>query len=133
MLLIRTYANQGELTLALEWSNCALLADKLYPKLHYLQAELFFAQGNILQSIASIKRTLFIDPNFILAHLMLGILEKQQGNTKSALRSFKIALELIDHHLPNDPLPDTEEMTSEYFKDIITTNLNKLDQCNLKI
>lgn len=126
ILLIHSYANQGDLIPALEWSERALLADKLHPLLHYLHATLLQAQGNILEAIKSIKRALFIDSNFIMAYLLLGILEKQQGNTIDALRNFKTASDLLDQHSPGDLIPGAEEFTPEYLKDMIASNLNIL-------
>lgn len=126
ILLIRTYANQGDLNLAVEWSEKLLQADELNPTHHYLHAILLQDQGKISEAIKSIKKVLFIDPNFMMAYLVLGILEKQQGNKPAALRNFKVALELLNNHLPEDILLHAEEFTTEYLKDIISNNIESL-------
>lgn len=126
ILLILSYANQGDLFPALEWSERALQADKLHPMLHYLHATLLQAQGNLSESMKSVKRALFIDSNFIMAYLLLGILEKQQDNNREALRHFKTASELLDNHSPGIPIPGAEEFTVEYLKNMTATNLKNL-------
>lgn len=125
-LLIRTYANQGNLLSALEWVEIALKADDLDPLLHYLHATLLQDQGNIEEAIKSVKRALFIESNFMMAYLMLGILEKQQGNKKAATRNFKTASQLIDNHLPAEILLNTDEFSTDYLKDLISNNLKSL-------
>lgn len=126
ILLIRAYANQGDLLSALAWSERAIEAENLNPILHYLQATLLQDQGNILEAIKSVKRALFIDSNFMMAYLMLGILEKQQGNKKAALRNLKIALDLIDNHFLQDILSNPEGFSKDYLKDLISNNLKNL-------
>jgi len=125
-LLIHTYANQGNLPLALEWLETALHADKFDPKLHYLHAALLHDQGNIADAIKSVKKALFIDSNFTMAYLLLGILEKENGNKKAAHHCFQIASNLIDNHLPDDSLINAEEFTVEHLKDLISSNLKNL-------
>lgn len=125
-LLIRTYANQGDLPQALEWSERALEADDLNARLHYLHAALLQDQGKVLEAIKSVKRALFIDSNFMMAYLMLGILEKHQGNNKAAKRSFNTALDLIGTPLSEDFFQIDEEYTAEYLKDLISNNLKNL-------
>jgi len=125
-LLIRTYANQGNLNSALEWIEKALLADSLDPSLHYLHATLLQEQGNISEAIKSVKRALFIDSNFIMAYILLGILEKDQGNSKAALRNFKTASDLIDKHSPEENISNGEGFNIEYLKDLILNNIKNL-------
>lgn len=122
-LLIRSHANQGNLFEALKWSKRGLQADELNPAFHYLHATLLHDQGNNLDAIKFVKNALFIDPNFIMAYLMLGILEKQQGNNKAAKRCFRVALDLIDDCRSEDILLMGEDFTIEYLKDLLSNYL----------
>jgi chemotaxis protein methyltransferase CheR len=126
ILLIRTYANQGNLEAALEWSERSLKIDKLNPSLHYLHALLLQAQGNIPGAIKAIKKALFIDSQFLMAYLILAILEREQGNKKAARHNFKIALELLDKSPPEEILPYDEDLTTEYLKELISNHLREL-------
>lgn len=119
-LLIKTYANQGNLKEALFLLEKAMSIEKLDPLLHHLHANLLQAQGNIPEAIRSLKRSLFLDSNSIIAYFNLAVLEKQGGNVKSAMRNFTTALELIDHLPPEcEMVPETEDVTKKYLKDLI--------------
>lgn len=120
ILLIQIYANQGDLIHASEWTEIALKADKLNPILYYLQATIFNFLDDTPNCMKSLKKALFLDPNFVVAHYMLGVLEQRQQNKKAALRSFKTALELLQNYQAEDILPGTEELTASYLKDLLT-------------
>src|SRR5262249_18426041 len=90
LLLSNTYANQGDLNQGLKWCEDALQIDKLNPNAHYLHATLLQAQGKIPEAIKALKSAIFNDSNFIMAHYLLGLLEKQQGNDRAAGRHIKI-------------------------------------------
>lgn len=128
ILLMRTYANQGSLRLALEWSDIALHADKLNPMHHYFRAILLQDQGNIPEAIRFLKNALFIDSHYVMAYVILGILEEQQGSKEAASRNLKAALELMKHHLPSDILQNSEEYTVEYLRELISNHLKNLQE-----
>lgn len=114
-LLIWTYANSGDLKKGLEWCEKALDTDKLQPITHYLYATLLEAKGDIPGAIKSLKAALFIDPHFIMAHYLLGLLEKQIDNPLAALRHIKIAKELIE----NGSIDVLEVLPHENLKNLI--------------
>lgn len=112
ILLVRTYANQGDLVHALEWCEVALEANKLEPILHYLKAELQLDQEDLEEAAKSLKRAIFLDPEFVAAHYVLGILEDKRGRREAALREFRTAFELLTDCDPEQLLPGTEELTA---------------------
>lgn len=123
-LLIKTFANQGNLNDATLLVEREMKLDKLNPPLHYIHATLLQAEGNIQEAIKSLKKALFLDPNYIIAYFTLGVLEKQIGNTQSATRNFTTALDLIDT-LPasEEMVPETEGLTKSYLRDLIVNNI----------
>lgn len=123
LLLSNTYANKGDLTDGLKWCENALQIDKLNPHTHYLHATLLQAQGKIPEAIKALKSAIFNDSNFIMAHYLLGLLERQQGKENVARRHFKNALELIELHPPEGELPGMEDYTFKHLKDLIINNL----------
>lgn len=125
LLLIRTYANLGDLSDALELCKEALKADKLEPNLHYIHATICMAQGEITEAIKALKKTLFLEPNYIAAHYMLGTLEHQQGNHKASKISFRTALELLEDFEPDEELLGAEELTASRARDMIENTLRR--------
>lgn len=121
-LLIRTYANQGDFAKSIAWCEAALAADKLNPLTHYLHATVLQAEGQAVSAIKALKSALFIDPYFIMAHYMLGMLEKEQGNESAALQHIQVALKLIDEVPQEAHVPGTDE-SSEYLKNLMLHSL----------
>jgi chemotaxis protein methyltransferase CheR len=122
-LLVRTYANMGDLLEALEWCEIGLKVDPLNSLLHYLYALIQQALGNPLIAIQSLKSALFIDPDFIVAHYMLGLLQNEQGHHQAAEQSFKIALKLVDHYPVEMILPGTEDLEANHLKNLLTAKM----------
>ncbi len=123
ILLIRTYANQGDLKQALTWCEAALKANKLDPILHYLHAEVLSDLNQHDSAIKSLKRAIFLDPDFVAAHYLLGLLERQNHKIPSARKAFREALELAGGYAPHDILPGTEELTAEHIKEYLSAIL----------
>lgn len=123
ILLIRTYANLGEMAQAIDWCGKAIKANKLDPTLYYLKATIEEARGEFPKAVQSLKNALFLDPEFIMAHYILGIIEKRQRNHQAAERHFKSALALIDRFSGGEVLPGTDEITIESLRGCLQAHL----------
>lgn len=127
IFLIRAYANQKKNQEAMEWCLRALECDKLKPELYFLQAVLLQEGGDISAAIQSLKRALFLDSHFIIAHVTLGNLYQQLDNLAEANRSFRHALEILSEQPADSIVPWSDEMTSANLAEIIEKVLkNKL-------
>ncbi len=120
-LLARIHANQGDLAGAREWCVQAIDADRLNPVGHYLMAIVLLEQGQIDGSVQELKRTLYLDPDYVLAYFTLGNLYWQQGRYKEAGKHFENALLLLNARPPEEPLTEAEDMTAGRLAEIIHT------------
>jgi len=118
-LLAQLFADMGNLAEALRWSEEAISADKLNGELHYLRATIFQEQGLIDDAVASLKRALYLDHTFALAHFALGNLTLGQGKKKESDRHFDNALELLGAYRDDDPVPGGDGMTAGRLAEII--------------
>ena len=118
-LLVRSYANQGELAQAQRWCDQALKADRLDPELHCLRAEILQEQGETGEARASLERALFLDPTLAIAHLSLGYLALWEGRGNTAGKHFENALRLISSVADDALLPGTEGMTAGRLREIV--------------
>ncbi len=118
-LLARIHANQGELSKARQWCIQAIDADRLNPVAHYLLAIVLLEQGQVDGCMQELKRTLYLDADFVLAYFTLGNLYRQQGKHKEAGKHFENALLLLDARLPEELLPEAEGMTVGRLAEII--------------
>jgi chemotaxis protein methyltransferase CheR len=121
MLLARSYANCGRLEDAATWCEAAIAMDKCSPGLRYLHAIILEEQGALEPAVAALKRALYLDQNFVLAHFALGNFYRRQSKQKEATRHFELALALLQSYPQEEILPESEGMTAGRLTEIIRT------------
>lgn len=123
-LAARSYANQGMLTEALKWCEKALAADRLNPGFHFLMATILHEQGKSEDAKASLKRVLYLDPDFVAAYFVLGNLYGKQENFNESKRYFTNAMTLLKDYKQAEVLPESDGMTAGRLSEIITSMIN---------
>jgi chemotaxis protein methyltransferase CheR len=111
-LLARACANLGQLERAHDWCTRALAADKLEPGMHYLQASILLEQGELERAASALHRTLYLDPDFVLAHFTLGNLMLRSGKFSESNRCFENAQNLLMHYGQDEVLPESSQITA---------------------
>ncbi len=124
-LLAKAYANQGKLNDAISWCEKAISVDKLNPEFHHLRAIILQEQGQLEGAIASLKRALYLDSNFVLAHFMLGNLAHQAGRHKESRKYFENALSLLSRYDLDVVVDAADGLTAGRLKELILLMLNK--------
>jgi chemotaxis protein methyltransferase CheR len=117
--LTRIYANQGKLAAALAWCERAVAADRLNPGSHYLHATIQQERGQAEEAAKSLRRALYLDPDFVLAHYALGNLGLRQGKFEEADKHFENALSLLSAYPRDDLLPESDGLTAGRLMEII--------------
>lgn len=118
-LMVRIFANQGQLVTALNWCVRAIAADRFNPVGYYLKAAVLQEQGHIEEAMLSLKRTLYLDQDFVLAHFTLGNLYHSQSRHKESRKYFANTISLLKVHSPEDVLPESEGMTTGRLIEIV--------------
>jgi chemotaxis protein methyltransferase CheR len=121
VLLARLFANQGDFTKALEWTEKAVAVNKLDPEARYLEAIIFQEQGAVDAAVAALKKTLYLDHTFVLAHFALANLIRQRGRVKEAARHLENAASLLATYGDDDILPGSEGLSARRLGEIIVT------------
>jgi chemotaxis protein methyltransferase CheR len=121
VLLARLFANQGDFTKALEWTEKAIAANKLDPEARYLEAIIFQEQGAVDAAVAALKKMLYLDHTFVLAHFALANLSRQRGRVKEAARHLENAALLLATYGDDDILPGSEGLSARRLGEIIVT------------
>jgi chemotaxis protein methyltransferase CheR len=121
-LRARTQANQGNLVAAREWCEKALAIDKLNARFYYLHALILQEQGALDEAVRSLRRTLYLDPQFVLAYFALGNLAGRQRKRKEAQKLFANALSLLEAYQQEASLPESEGLTAGRLQEIIRNN-----------
>jgi chemotaxis protein methyltransferase CheR len=122
-VMVRDLAGQGKLSEALLACDQALAAGQLDPGLQYLLATILQEQKRDDEARAALKRALYLDPNFILAHFALGSLARRRGEARAAQKSFRNALALLDASGPDDILPEAEGLTAGRLREVVQAAL----------
>ncbi len=73
------------------------------------------------EAVRSLRRSLFLDQDFVPAHFALGNLTRQQGKVRESARHFANALALLSRYRPDEVLPESEGMTAGRLSEIIAT------------
>ncbi len=107
----RLCANQGRLGEAADWCRQAIAADKLNPHSHYLLATILQELGQENAAEQSLKRALYLAPEFVLAFFTLGNLYLTRGRYAEARRNFSNALALLQQHLPDETVAEADGLT----------------------
>jgi chemotaxis protein methyltransferase CheR len=112
VLLVRVYANKGQIENSLSWCEKAVKKDKMNPDIHFLMSTILQEKGEINQAIKSLKRVLYLKSNFVMAHFSLGSIALKQGKNKEASRHFKNALLLAGNYDKNEILRESDGITA---------------------
>lgn len=118
-LLARVCANQGRLAEALRWCDKAITANKLSAGAHYLRATILDEQGDRAEALAALRRAVYLDHGFVIAHFALGNLAATLGRPADARRHFANARSLLESYRPGDLLPESGGITAGRLLEII--------------
>ena len=122
---MRAYANQGKGSLALEWCAKTIVLDKMNARLHYLHATLFQERGEMDEAAASFRRAIYLDSEFVMAHIGAGHVARSLGRHKEAIRFLGSARRLLDRFAPNEPVPEAEGLDARHLAELISSDLDK--------
>ena len=65
------------------------------------------------------KRTLYLDPNFVLAHYSLGNCALRQKKFKEAERHFANTRTLLNSYQPNEVLPQSDGLVAGRLREMV--------------
>jgi chemotaxis protein methyltransferase CheR len=105
-------ANIGRLSEARKWAEQALDHDPLRREVHYTLALVHEVQGELQEAINRLKKVIYLDPDFILAHFGLFHLYQRTGNPIEAERHRTVAVHLASKLSPDTVLPGSDDLTA---------------------
>lgn len=117
---ISKLANKGNLQEALSLCNEGISNDKLDIGLYSLRASIYQELEMFDEAIASLKMTIYLDPNFIMGHFALGNLFIRQNKTRNAKMHFKNVLDLVSKLESDEIILESEGLSVKSIKDIVT-------------
>lgn len=124
-LLGKLFANKGDMDKALYWFDKAIEKDRLQPVLYFFLSNIYQGHGKIQEAIEALKKTLFLDPNFILAHYTLGRLYLQQGKNDLANRSLRNVQRLLENKPNEELIPEGDGMVAGHLAELVDMALDQ--------
>ena len=124
-LLSRAYANQGDRPQALEWCEKAISVDKVNPRLHYLRAAILQERGEAAEATASFRRAIYLDDQFVMAHVGAGHLALRLGRPREAERYLARARELLSKFGADQTVPESEGLDAKHLAELIAARWNE--------
>jgi chemotaxis protein methyltransferase CheR len=122
-LLSRIRASGGSLADARDLCKSAIASDKLNAGYHYLLAMIQIELGREPEAIASLQHTLYLDPEFVLAHFGLGTIALGLGKLREARRHFENAQSALGRYGNEEILPESEGITAGRMAEMIDTTI----------
>ena len=113
------YANQGRMSEAIKCCEKAIAGDKLNPAYYFLLAAILHEEGRFEEAIRFLRKTIYLDHNFVIASFMLGNLKLRVGDNKGAKTCFKNVLGMLSRHDPADVLEGSDGITAGRLAEII--------------
>ena len=120
---LRQLVDRGDWLNAAEYAERLLAQDRLNPTLHFYRGLILENVGNLAQSERSLRRAIYLDRNFALAHFHLGLALKRERQMELAARSFENVRRVLMG------LPDDASLTAG--DGITVTDLKALAEMHL--
>ncbi|KPA19632.1 chemotaxis protein methyltransferase CheR [Candidatus Magnetomorum sp. HK-1] len=111
-LLARVHANSGDLENAKKACINAIKNDPLIEEAYYIKGLINEEDGQLAEAIADYKKTLYLDPDFVLAHYHLSTVYQQIQDDTQADRHKNQAIRILSQRQPDDTVPGADELTA---------------------
>ncbi|WP_316348847.1 CheR family methyltransferase [Desulfuromonas acetoxidans] len=116
LLLAKCHANIGHTALAQENLEQALRLDQMNPAAHYLSGVIALEEHDVDQARHSLERALYLDEDYIMAQLTMGMLQGQCGDVVQQKKSFARIHLLLDRLADDEVIPDSGGMTVAHLR-----------------
>ena len=113
---VRLQADRGEWEKPLECCEELLEKDNLNSAVHFYHALILEQMSRHAEAEQSLRRAIYLDRQFIMAHYYLGLFLQTRGDPRQAARSFENALELLDRQCDAGTIADADGITAAELK-----------------
>jgi len=96
------------------------------PQVHYLRGLMLIQQNELDDALRALRRAIYCDSSFVLAHYALGELYEKRGDLAEASRCWLRSQRSIAERQPQDQVAPGEELTVEMFRDLLSYRLGSL-------
>jgi chemotaxis protein methyltransferase CheR len=111
-----------------QWLVLAEHDSPMNPQVHYLRGLMQMHRKRFSGALQALRRAIYCDPSFALAHYALGDLYEKNGNFTEARRCWLRSQHTVAERQPQEDLTAGENLTVEMFRDLLNYRLNGLPE-----
>jgi chemotaxis protein methyltransferase CheR len=115
----RRLANEGRLDEALLLCRRAVEENKCDPEAYVLLAAILLELGRPREAVEQLKKALYLDQGFVIAHVMLGNIESRQERRAQGRRHLRNACILLEGRPREEIVPGSAGLTAARLLEII--------------
>lgn len=123
MAAIKRMADGGRLQEALQMLDATLQAAKTNAEMHYLRASLLHELGREAEATAALRRVLYLEPDFVVAHLMMANIAARTQQAAVARRSWQTILDLLAPAADDAEVPHSDGLNAARLRSMAATHL----------
>jgi chemotaxis protein methyltransferase CheR len=112
--------NWGE---AMDALDKAEAENNLDPALHYLRGLVLLELGQVKDSQAALRQSIYCDADFVLSHCLLGDAYKREGDMRKAQQHWQTAKDLLVKLAPNSRLPYSSDLRADELLELVMFRL----------
>ena len=123
-LLVRVKANLGKLEEALDICIKTVHLEKLNPDHRYLLSTIYNGlnenENENENEKKALDQTLYLDPDYVLAHIQLGNIAAKQLKSDLSKRHMRLAKQILDSMNPEDVISGSDDLTAKEVLNLIS-------------
>jgi len=119
LLLVKCYANMGQLENAKLWCAKLLVTNNLTSESYHFIATVFLESNDFVSAETALRKALYLDQTNVSALITLGNALKRQGKKQGGLRCFENAQEILDKMDYDVLVPGFDGLTAGRIKEMV--------------
>jgi chemotaxis protein methyltransferase CheR len=124
----RAAAGREDWSAVQQWLVDAERSTPMTAEVHYLRGLMLIHTQSFDGAMQALRRAIYCDSSFVLAHYALGDLHEKHGNHPEARRCWLRSQQIIAQRPPHEDLAPGENLTVEIFRDLLNYRLNNLPE-----
>lgn len=125
--LAKEAADRGSVDRAADLCAAAIASARGDPRARYLLATVELERGSPERAARALSEAIYLDPDFVLAHVALACLRSAEGRRADARRSYAAALALLHARPPHEEVEGSEGLTVLDLITLVDVAMSELD------
>ena len=128
LLHLRQLADRGEIGTALKLCQQLLVANRMDPVCHFYYGLLLDQVAPHERAEEALRRAIYLDRDFALAHYYLGLVQLKQNLEADAIRSFRNVVRLLDQNPPDELVPNSDGLAVGELQELAHMHIETLNE-----